>query len=85
MFMMGAKEAWKVRVLDWVFCICYPVQFQKDKRKDVLTLLNSESKLNIMTLAYSAQLGLKMQKTNVGAQKINRFSLKTYGIVIATF
>ena len=38
-----------------------------------------------MTPAYTAQLGLKVQKTNIGAQKIDGSSLKTHGIVIATF
>ena len=81
----GAKKASKVRVLDWVSCICYPVQFQKDKGRDVLALLNSGSKVNVMTPAYAAQLGLKMRKTNFGAQKIDGSSLATYGMVIAAF
>ena len=38
-----------------------------------------------MTLAYAAQLGFKVQKTNIGAQKIDNSSLATYGIVIAVF
>ena len=70
--MTGAKKAQKVRVLDQFSCICYQMQFQKYKGKDVLALLNSESKVNTMTLAYAAQLGVKVQKTDVGAQKIDR-------------
>ena len=38
-----------------------------------------------MTSAYAAQLGLKVQKTNVSAQKIEKFSLETYKMLIATF
>ena len=38
-----------------------------------------------MTPAYAAQLNLKMQKTNVSAQKIDGSLLQTYGIVIAAF
>ena len=38
-----------------------------------------------MTSAYTAQLGLIVQKTNVGAQKIDGFYLTTYGMVIAIF
>ena len=83
--MTGAKKAPKVRVLDRVPCIRYPVQFQKDKSKDVLALLNSGSKINAITPAYAAQLGLKMQRTNIGAQKIDEFSLATYGMVITVF
>ena len=32
-----------------------------------------------------AQLGLKVQKRNVGAQKIDGSLLATYGIIIAAF
>ena len=82
----GAKmEALKVKVLDSVPCICYSVQFHKDKGKDVLALLNSGRKVNTMTLAYPAHLGLKVRMTNVGAQKIDKLSLATYGMLIATF
>ena len=80
-----AKEALKMRVLDRVSCICYPFQFRKDKDKNVLALLNSKSKVNAMTLAYAAHLGLKMRVTDDGVQKIDRFSLAIYGMVIAIF
>ena len=66
----GAKEAQKLRVLDQVPCICYLVQLRKDKGKDVLALFNSKSNVNAIIPAYTAQLGLKVQKTNVGAQKL---------------
>ena len=85
MSITGAKEAQKMRVLDRIFCICYLMSFQKDKGKDVLALLDSENKVNAMTLAYMAQLGLKVQRTDVGAQKIDRSSLATYSMVIAAF
>ena len=51
---ISAKKAQKVRVLDQFPCICYLVQFQKDKSKDVLTLLNPGKEINTMTLAYTA-------------------------------
>ena len=38
------------------------MQFQKDKSKDVLALLDFESKLNAINLAYAAQLGPKVQR-----------------------
>ena len=74
-----------MRVLDRVSCICYPVQFCKDKNKDILALLDSGSKVNAMILAYAAYLGLTIRVTNVSAQKIDRSSLATYSIVIAAF
>ena len=84
--MTGAgTKASKVRVLDRISYTFYPIQFHKDKSKDVLTLLNSTSELNAMTPAYPTHLGLKMRVTNVGTKTNNEFSLATYGIVIAAF
>ena len=74
-----------MRVLDRVPCICYLVQFLKDKGKDVLALLDSGSKVNAMTSAYTAQLSLKIQKIDIGTQKIDKFSLEIYSMVIAIF
>ena len=74
-----------MRSLDRVSCICYPVQFRKDKGKDVLALLNSGSEVNAMTSTYAAHLSLKVKVTDVGAQKIDGSSLATYDIVIAAF
>ena len=59
-------EASKVRVLDKVPCICYLIEFRKNKSKDVLALLNSGSEVNAMTPAYTAHLGLKMNMRNLG-------------------
>ena len=81
----ASRKAPKVRVLDRIPCICYPVQFCKDKGKDVLALLDSKSKVNAMTPAYAAHLGPKVKVTDVGTQKINGSSLATYGMIIATF
>ena len=81
----ASREAPKVRVLDRLPCICYPVQFRKDKDKDVLALLDSGSGVNAMTPAYGAHLGIKVRVTDIGAQKIDGSSLATYGMVIAAF
>ena len=85
MLVTSTKEAQKMRVLNWVPYICYRVQFQKDKDKDILVFLDFGSKINIMTPAYAAQLDIKVQSTNVGTQKIDKSSLRTYGLVIAIF
>ena len=85
MSVTSAKTGQKVRVLNQVACICYSMQFWKNKSKNVLALLNFGSKVNAMIPAYVAQLGLKVQKTNVSAQKMDGSSLKTYCIVIAAF
>ena len=81
----ASKKAPKVRVLDRVPCICYPVKFHKDKGKDVLALLDSGSEVNAMTPAHAAHLGLKVRVIEVGAQKIDGSSRATYGMVIAAF
>ena len=52
---------------------------------DVLALFDIEKKINVMTSAYTVQPGLKGQRINISAQKNNRFSLKSYKIVIAKF
>ena len=38
-----------------------------------------------MAPAYAKKLGLRVRKTDVGAQKINGSTLETYGMVIAGF
>ena len=84
--MTGAsKKVLKIRVLDRVPCICYPIQFRKYKGKDVLALLDFRSGVNAMTPAYEAYLGLKVRVTDVSVHKIDGSSIATYGIVIATF
>ena len=80
----ASKEAQKV-ILDWVPCIHYPVQFQKDKRATIWALIDLGSKVNAMTPAYAKQLGLQVQRTDIGAQKIDGSLLKTFGMVIAGF
>ena len=38
-----------------------------------------------MNLAFDSWLGLRIEKTNVRAQKIDSTTLKTYGMVVSTF
>ena len=78
------KEAQKV-ILDRLPCIHYPVQFRKDKGATIRAFIDSSSKVNAMTPAYAKHPGLQVRKTNVGAQKINGSSLRTFGMVIAGF
>ena len=69
-------------ILDQVSCICYPIRFKKNK---VQALIDSGSEVNAMTLGYALKLGLKVCPTNVGAQKIDGFTLKTFEMVLASF
>ena len=72
-------------VLDRVPCICYLIQFRKDKSKDVLALLDCGNKVKAITSAYMVYLGLKVRLTDIGAQKIDKSSLATYDMIIAAF
>ncbi len=71
----------KTEELERVPCIWYLITF-KDQTE---ALLDSGSEVNAMSQAFVQQLGFKICKTNIGAQKINGTTLKTYGIVVSTF
>ena len=49
----------------------------------VLALLDLGSEINAIHPAFAERLGLVVQTTNVGAQKIDSTTLKTYGMVVA--
>lgn len=42
--------------------IHYPIKYKKDQ---IWALIDSGNKVNTMNFAYAAQLGLKVQKTNI--------------------
>ena len=71
-------------VLEKIPYIHYPVGFQEDQER-VKTLFDNGSKVNTMSPAYIKKLGLKTQKTNVGAQKIDGSTLETIKMVITNF
>ena len=74
----GSDEEDVVRVP----CIHYPVRFQEEQ---VRALLDSGSEVNAMNPDYARKLGLKIRRTNIGAQKIDGSALETFGIVIVDF
>ncbi len=67
--------------LEWVPYIQYLVTF-KDQTE---ALLDLRSEVNVMNQAFTSQLGLKICKTNIGAQKIDGTTLETYEIVVSIF
>ena len=71
----------KKEQLEQVFCIWYSVTF-KDQ---IEALLDSRSKINVMSQVFAHQLGLKIWKTNIGVQKINGTIAKTYEMVVSIF
>ena len=74
----------KPLTLDWVPCIHYPIWFKKSKVQ-VQALIDFGSEVNAMTLGYASKLGLKIRSTNVGAQKIDSSTLKTFRMVLVSF
>ena len=68
--------------LQHVPCIRYPVQFQANQ---VGALIDSGSKVNVMTSAFIVQLGLSIRATGIGVQKIVGFALKMYSMIITGF
>ena len=62
--------------------IQYPVWFQE---KQIKALLDSDSKVNAINPNFAWNLGLKVWKTIVGAQKIDGSVLKTFEMVITDF
>ena len=74
----GSEEIVKVPYIH------YPVQFKKGQEQ-IRVLLNSNSEINAISLAFTQKLGFYIQKTNVRAQKINSSMFETFGMVIADF
>ena len=48
-------------------------------------LLDSKSKVNIISQAFIIELGLKIRKTNIDTQKNNSTTLKIYRIIVSIF
>ena len=82
--MAGASMEDNPLALDWVPCIRYPIRFKKSEVQ-VRALIDSGSEINAITPGYALKLGLKVRPTDVGAQKINGSTFKTFGMVLASF
>ena len=70
------------KALEYMLYIYYPIWLHNFKIK---LLLNNNIKVNIMNLGYLINLGLKIYKIKVKAQKIDSSILETFGIVIVDF
>lgn len=71
-------------ILQCVSCPHYPVQFQKNL-SIIKALIDLYSEVNAISPAYAKKLGFWIQKTNVGAQKIDGSGLDIFGMLIASF
>lgn len=68
--------------LQQILYIQYLIQFGQYLIKAFIDFV---SKVNTIQLSFIKKLGLRIRKTNVGAQKIDGNRLKTFNIVIASF
>ena len=74
----------KKEALEYVSCNYYPISFKKASL-EIRALIDLRIEVNAIALTYIKKLGLRMQKTNIGAQKIDKSILKSYSIIIVDF
>ena len=80
-----------VKELEQVMCIQYPIAFPGGVTQDssvldpVSALLDLGSEVNAMHPNFAERLGLVVQATNVGAQKIEGTNLEIYGMMVVVF
>ena len=83
--LVSAKE------LEHVICIQSPIVFPGGVTQDglaldpILVLHNSSNEVNAMHPASVKKLGIVVQTTKLGAQKIDGTTFETYGMVVAAF
>ena len=70
--------------LEQVPYIHYLLRFHKDNL-GVRALIDSDSEINAISLVYTSKLDLKVYHTNIGAQKIDGSTPKTFKMVLASF
>ena len=66
MISLSTTNTNKEVTLEQVLYIYFPLRFWKNT-VDVGALVDSGSEVNVITPTYAAKLGLKVQKTNIGA------------------
>ena len=83
--LVSAKELEQVTYIRYL--IAFPGGITQDSSAldPVLVLLDSDSEVNAMHPVFVERLGLVVQTTNVGAQKIDGITLDTYKMVVAAF
>ena len=73
-----------LRSLERVLCIYHPLRFRKDLR-ETRALIDWGGEINALIPVYAAKLGLKVQKIDIGAQKIDGSTLDTFEMVLTSF
>lgn len=86
MTILNFKKVANLKILDTllkqVFNIWYKIQFQSNK---VRVLINTNNKVNIITLTYRIKLNLFITLIGFNIYKNNNLSLQTYRIVLVRF
>ena len=67
------------------YLVQFPQKNDKDKNKDIRTQINLGSEVNAMYPTYTTKLGFYARKIDVNIQKIDKFYLDTFEIVIADY
>lgn len=75
-------EALEEFELQRILCMHYPSYFN---RFLIETLIDLDSKINVIQWSFAKKLGLCICKTDVGAQKIDSSGLKNFGMIITLF
>lgn len=76
----------EMKNLDLITYNYYFILFKKDRNKiEIMALINSKNKVNKINPIYAMKLGLQIPETDINAQKIDYFVLKTNGIIISAF
>ena len=57
----------------------------KNKNKDIKTVIDLSSKINMMQLTHTIKLGLRIKKINIGVQKIDGSYLNIFKMVIVNY
>lgn len=69
-----------------LFQIGYNISnIQFDLKKKIQTLIDSNNKINAMTLPYILKIDFQVCQTNIGAQIIDNSSFEIFEIVLASF
>lgn len=66
--------------LERVPCIWYLVIF----KNQIEALLDLKSEINKVNTAFASQLGFKIHKINIGAQRIDSTTFETYEMIVFT-
>ena len=83
--LISAKELERITYIQYP--IAFPVGITQDGSAPdpVLALYDSSSEVNAIHPVFTKKLGLVVQITNIGAQKIDSTTLETYEMVVAAF